>query len=73
MCNGDKYSCRQEFHLPHPEQSLINSAVLCPQALFLLNVRYVLSAQELPERVNFAFASIAAAGVTAGIVAIKAL
>jgi hypothetical protein len=47
--------------------------VLCPQALFLLNVRYVLSAQELPERVNFAFASIAAAGVTAGIVAIKAL
>lgn len=43
------------------------------QALFLLNVRYVLVAQELSERVNFAFASVVAAGVTFGAVALKAL
>jgi hypothetical protein len=43
------------------------------QVLFFLNVRYVLAAQDFAERVNFAFASIVAAGLTAGVVMMKAL
>ena len=45
----------------------------CMQALLLLNLQYVLPAQELSERVNFACASLLAAGLTAGAVAFKVL
>lgn len=43
------------------------------QALFLLNVRYVLPAQELSERVNFALSTLGAAAATVATVAFKAL
>lgn len=43
------------------------------QVVFLVNVAYVLPAQELPERVNYALASGGAAAVTAVAVALKAL
>ena len=43
------------------------------QAVFLLNVGYVLPAQELSERVNYALASSGAATVTAFAVALKVL
>lgn len=41
------------------------------QAVFLLTLRYVLPAQELSERVNYALASSGAAAVTAFAVALK--
>lgn len=41
------------------------------QAVFLLSLRYVLPAQELSERVNYALASSGAAAVTAFAVALK--
>jgi len=41
------------------------------QAVFLLSLRFVLPAQELSERVNYALASSGAAAVTAFAVALK--
>ncbi len=48
-----------------------NFAFVILQAVFLLTLRYVLPAQELSERVNYALASSGAAAVTAIAVALK--
>lgn len=74
ICFVQSFYCQTEMTATAKCTLFINCGFkLCfdLQAVFLLNLRYVLPAQELSERVNYALASSGAAAVTAFAVALK--